>query len=282
MKPKISCIVLNYNTAEMTIKAIESFLTSSQNIEAEVILIDNGSKEPLTSFPDNHVQIIQNNENVGFAKAVNQGLQLSQGDYILLLNSDVLIDKEALEGMIEYAETQSKIGIIGPMMAFPNKSFQPSSGYFPTVLREIFRFSKLGKSISGGTLLYKNKFNKSIFSKPILVDWVSGGCMLIKKQVLEKIGLFDDRYFFSIEDIDYCYRAKELKFSVAYLPTVSVVHYHSYSAGGHASLFTLKQEKISMNLFLQSHYKSKIMLRLVYNFLSQSKIFIFEKVLKRT
>jgi GT2 family glycosyltransferase len=180
----------------MTGRAISHFLKAATSTFAEVIVIDNGSKELFTLSSDNRVKIIKNNDNLGFATAVNQGLELAQGEYILLLNSDVFINTQTLETMIEYAETHSDIGIIGPMMVFPDNSFQPSAGFFPTIGREILRFSKLGKFIPGGTLLYKNILNKNTFLKPVKVDWVSGGCMLIKKEVIEKVGMFDSRYFF--------------------------------------------------------------------------------------
>lgn len=277
---KLSCIILNYNTSEMTHKVVAGFITAAKKFPHEIIVIDNGSTEILSEFFNEGVTVIKNQHNLGFAAGVNQGLKIVTGDYILLLNSDVFIDEKTIISMINYLENNPSVGIVGPMMVFPKGDFQASAGFFPTIWREILRFSTLGKYISGGTLLYRNKQTEKQFSQPIQVDWVSGGCMLIKKQVVEKIGFFDSRYFFSIEDLDFCFRSLQNNFLVTYLPTVSVVHYHGLSSGGHGSAYSLKQEKISMNLFLQKYFSSKIFFKYIYNFLSRIKIFIFEKIYK--
>ena len=277
---KISCIVLNYNTASMTQKVIETFKEASKNIPYEVIMIDNASNEPAPFSEDSSVCRIMNSENLGFAKAVNQGIKIAGGDYILLLNSDVFINTTTLESLISYFEVDSSIGIIGPLMVFPDGKFQPSAGYMPTWKGELYRFSTLGKYLPGGTLLYKNNLTEPELKEPVPVEWVSGGCVLIKKEVIEKVGLFDENYFFCIEDFDYCYRAGRAGYKIIYLPTVSVIHHHGFSSGGHGSVFSLKFEKKGMSYFL-SKYKKNLLFQLFVTCLYTLKIFYLSNFRKK-
>lgn len=278
---KISCIILNYNTLEMTTKVVEAFCTAAQAIDFELIVIDNGSAEALPDFSDQRIILIRNQKNLGFAPAVNQGLKIATGDYMLLLNSDVFINQIALASMLQYLEANPGVGIIGPLMTFPNGDFQASAGFSPTLWGEFLRFSTLGKYIAGGTLLYKNPSTKQLFSQPLEVDWVSGGCMLLKKKVIEAIGLLDEHYFFGIEDIDFCLRAQKQNFKTIYLPTVSVLHHHGYSSGGHASVYSLQLEKKGMSYFLNTHYKQDLFLHRFVMLLYSLKIFFLGAVLGR-
>jgi GT2 family glycosyltransferase len=278
---KLSCIILNYNTAEMTHKVVASFMVAAKKIDFEVIVIDNASNEILPDFTDERVSLIRNQNNLGFATGVNQGIQVSTGDRILLLNSDVFIDETTLTTLINYIDINPTTGIIGPMMKFPSGDFQASAGFIPTIWREFLRFSTVGKYISGGTLLYKNSQTETQFLKPIPVDWVSGGCMLINKKVIDTVGLLDEQYFFGIEDFDFCLRAKQHNFKTVYLPTVSVIHHHGYSSGGHASVYSLQREKKGMGYFLSKHFKNNTFLHFVVMSLYSLKIFFLGTILGR-
>lgn len=250
---RLSCIILNFNTANLTRQAVAAFLAAVEGSEARVILIDNGSTEAFLPPEDERVIFIRNPRNLGFAAAVNQGLRLSAGDDVLLLNSDVILSQTALTAMRQYAAAEPSVGIIGPGMTFPDGTFQESAGWFPSLAGEFWRFSKLGRIFRAGMLVYPENFTPETFSKAIPVDWVSGGCMLISGQALERLGPLDENFFFSVEDIDYCRRASEAGFKVAYLPFVSVIHHHGFSSGGHSSVFSARQEKKSMAYFLKKH-----------------------------
>lgn len=265
----------------MTHKVVAGFSAAAKKLPHEIIVIDNGSTEILSDFFNEGVTVIKNQHNLGFAAGVNQGLKIATGDYILLLNSDVFIDEVNLTALVNYLETNSEVGIVGPMMKFPSGDFQASAGFIPTLWGELLRFSTLGKYISGGTLLYKNTFTDKQFTHPIIVDWVSGGCLLVKKKVIDAIGLLDEHYFFGIEDFDFCLRSQKNKFKVIYLPTVSVIHHHGYSSGGHASVYSLKQEKKGMDYYFNTHFKNNTFLHIFVMSLYSLKIFFLGTILGR-
>jgi len=273
----ITAIIINYNTKETTLRAVERLFAAEPKLDIKVILIDNASRE-LISWPseDTRVKVIHNKENKGFAAAVNQGIQLSNSEYVLLLNSDMFIDDGCISGLLENFETDKNLGISGPCFVYPDKSFQPSAGYEPTFVKEFFRFSTLGKYFPFGTLIYRTIFNRNFFKKPQRVDWLSGGCMLIKKELIEKIGLLDEVFFFGVEDIDYCARARQAGYKVVYNPLVSTVHYHGFSSGGHRSSKKMIMEKNNMSHWFKKHLPSKKGLSAFVSLLYSLKISAFK------
>lgn len=282
MKDKISVIILNYNTPEATKKAITTFAEAERNLEVEYILIDNNSSKKVDEdfIQNNNIIFIQNNDNLGFARGVNQGITQASHDNILLLNSDVFIKEKSISKMIEYYKNNPDIGVIGAKLIYPTGKTQPSSGKFPNLIREFLRFSMISKFFIGGTIVYKNKFSQKYYSEAQEVDWVSGGCMLIKKEVINKIGNLDGDFFFGIEDFDFCYRAKKAGFKIYYYPLSEVVHYHGYSSGGRRSTWSLAQEEKGMNLFLKKHFSHKVISRVGIDLMYKIKIIILNFIFK--
>jgi len=254
----ISVIIINYNTRAMTLRAIDSFINHAGGFNYEIILIDNNSDEKISDADsrDRQIKYIQNRENAGFAKAINQGIEAAAGDYILLLNSDALVEEGIIETMLAYLKNNNQAVIIGPKFIYPDGKNQISSGKFPSFWREFFRLSSLHR------ILPFSSFNKDFIAVKSL-DWVSGGCMLIKREVIEQIGRFDEGYFFSFEDMDFCRRAKEKGWQVIYYPLVKVIHYHRFSSGGRRAAKAIKMERDSFNYYFKKHSPEKIISRFI-------------------
>ncbi|MBI4812666.1 glycosyltransferase family 2 protein [Candidatus Falkowbacteria bacterium] len=276
MKNRLSVIIINYNTAEMTERAVRNFLEKEKGLDAEIILIDNGSKEKLDAEKfsrlganphtkiDVGIKLIMNKENLGFAKAANQGMMLATGDYILLLNSDVFVKEGAIGKMVKYMEDHLDIAVLGPRFYNIKGDIQPSAGYSPNLLRELMRLLMLSKVFPGGTLVYKNIFTERFFNQASEVGWVSGGCMLIRREALKKTGLLDENYFFGVEDMDFCARQIQAGSKVVYFPEAEIMHYHGFSSGGRGSLFSLRHEKIGMTYFFKKFFPgSKLSLAII-------------------
>lgn len=225
-----SIIIVNWNTKELLRKCLKS-LSQNSNFKSqnyEVIVVDNGSsdgsREMVNNFkvPDSRfkIQLIENGQNLGFAKAVNRALRQAQGEVFLLLNSDTQVKPGSLEKLIEF-ESLVRPAVIGARMLNPDGTVQGSCFYLPTVKRAILDY----------WLRKKNYFSKYAPSgnKPVEVEAVSGGAMMISKAVVEKIGMFDERYFMYFEDLDYCRRARASGIKTYYLPSAGVVHAHGAS-----------------------------------------------------
>jgi N-acetylglucosaminyl-diphospho-decaprenol L-rhamnosyltransferase len=289
---KLSVIIINYNTPELTARAVRHFFKSEPYLDFEVIIVDNGSKDKmaLASIADRRITYIENGKNLGFAGGVNLGIEKATGEFIFLLNSDAFIMpgavSRALDSISEYNEKSplppfqkggSKAGIVGLSLVSKKGQIQPSFGFFPNFTREVMRFFMLSKILPGGTLVFFNRFtNKNFFTHPVEVDWVSGGAMLFKRAVLDNIGKLDSGFFFGIEDWDFCKRAKGAGFKIFYLPASQALHLHGGSSGGKRSTWSLRREAEGFDLFMRKHYPKRFFLRTSVGILYYLKAYMLD------
>jgi len=279
---KISAIVINYNTPELTQRAIDCLLERANDEVAEIILIDNGSTKPMDQkkFNDPRICYLINEKNLGFAGAANQGLRLAIADVMLLMNSDVLVESGAIKKMIDHLESNDKTGIVGPTMVYPNGVFQVSCGQLFNLLSEFVRLSTLYKYLPGGSLFFPNRFNRNLFIRGGQVGWVSGGCLMLKRQVYEQVGELDEKFFFGIEDVDFCTRTIKAGWQVVYLPDAKVIHYHGFSIGGRRTIERMLWERDNLEYLMQKHWPERIIERKMVKLMHSFKIFILKNLIK--
>ncbi len=223
----LAIIVVNYRTKELTQKCLRSIYNSKPKNKFEVWVVDNNSSDNSLvvlkkEFPQ--VNMIESDKNLGFSGGNNLVLKKAKAKYYLLLNSDTEIRGHALENLCEFAET-SDFGIMSCKLLNYDGSFQPNGGELPTIfplffwlsgLDDIFRkFLNIPSYQSRGKEYYID--NKQI-------GWVSGSVMLIKNEVMEKIGLLDDQIFMYGEDVEYCFRANRVGFKVGWTDQAEVMH----------------------------------------------------------
>jgi len=211
----VSIIILSYNTKELILSCLGSVYEKLDETAFEVIVVDNASKDDSVKaikqqFPK--VRLIENNENVGFAKGVNIGAKVAKGDLLLFLNSDTnFLDKSFSKMLKAYTPER---GIIGGKMVNKDGTFQQSFGSFPSLY------------IIAVTLFKGAEFSTLTTSPqgPENVDWVSGGFMLISKKLFDELKGFDEHFFMYVEDIELCFRVKKKGLSVVYFPDTNVKH----------------------------------------------------------
>lgn len=228
----LSIIIVNYNTSQLLkncLQAVFQALNWEKHVDScEVIVIDNASTDDSLDivrryFPDVH--LICNQENLGFSKANNQALRKSQGKYMLLLNSDTSVKQTALVKLLEYIKSEKNIGAIGGKLLNPDGSIQPSVGFFPHLSKVFFWMSFLDDLPFMSSLLHSYHVeDKNFYLKRQQVDWVSGACILVKKEAVEKAGLFDEAIFMYGEEVEWCYRIKQAGFQVIYTPWAEIFH----------------------------------------------------------
>lgn len=224
---KVSVIIISFNTKDLTLEAVKSVYENSSGVNFEVIVVDNnsqdGSVEVLKTFAKNHKNflLIENKDNLGFAKANNQAAKKAKGEYLFLLNSDTKVLPGSLKSLLDFADGTSDAGVVGPQLLNGDGTTQPSCVNFPTI-RNAIREYFLGK---------KGLFDKYVpkGNDPVVVDALVGAAFLITPEALKKVGLLDERYFFYFEDIDYCRRVKRVGLKVYYLPKIKIIHYHGVS-----------------------------------------------------
>jgi len=226
----ISVILVSYNTAEMSVEALNALFASQGEFTLEVFVVDNASKDDSVArikkaFPQ--VTLIENSVNVGFGRANNQVLDLVSGDYILLLNTDAFIQPDTIAKTIQYAEAQPKCGVLGVRLIGRDGEQQPSCRYFPTPFNLFAYGFGLDRWLPNLQMVEDANWNPAVTKS---CDWVPGCYYLVRKQVIAQVGLFDPRYFLYSEEVDHCFAVKEAGWQVVYFADVSVVHLGGESA----------------------------------------------------
>lgn len=218
MKPELSVVLVNFNDRAHLGDCLSSLEKGTSGLAAEVILVDNhsqdGSKDLVrASFP--WVRFIQNEKNLGYAKANNIGIKASRGEFILFLNTDTVVPPETLPSLLAEMKAKSELGAIGPALVHANDEFQVSFGRKRNFFSEILQKVILNP-------YYKQVLKHS--SKVREVWWVSGACFFVRRSAVEEAGLFDENFFLYFEDIDLCVRMRQKGWELIFFPGVRVLH----------------------------------------------------------
>ena len=226
-KLELSIVVVNLNNKVLTLDCLRSIEKEAKDISFEVLVVDNGSNdgsvELLNSvrqekYWKNRLRLILNDNNTGYARANNQGIKKSVGEYLLLLNNDTLVHKDTLQNLLEFAKNTPDAGVVGARLLNIDGSLQKSCYHFPTIKNAIKEY----------WFGHKGLFEKfaPIGNEPAAVDSVVGAAFLITPEARKKVGVHDERYFAYFEDIDYCRQTWRRGLKVYYLPDAIITHYH--------------------------------------------------------
>jgi len=200
----ISIIIVSYNTKDYLRNCLSSFYNYLTGVVFEIIVVDNNSEDGSPEmvkreFPD--VKLILNDGNYGFAKANNRGFEHSTGEFILFINSDCELKDDSIFKLLDYAKEHGDVGIAGPKLAYPDGTFQPSVGRFPSFYTEISD-NLLISRIPFISRLFEGRYDRKCYSHTKEVDWITGACILVRREAYKEAGMFDERYFMYMEDID--------------------------------------------------------------------------------
>lgn len=226
---KLSVVITHYKTPELLMLCIDSIKETVKGIEYEVVVVDSETEKKNKDFIlSRHpkVNFIGFEKNVGYAKLVNAGIKEAKGEFVLILNSDIIILESAIDKLLNYFQRNPDIGIIGPQLVDFTKNIQTSCFSDPDWGAILARRTFLGKLKWGKEKL--KKFAISEWDKKSIreVDWVQGSAIFAKKEIIDKIGLMDERFFMYFEDADWCRRFREANYKVIYLPEAQMSHYY--------------------------------------------------------
>jgi GT2 family glycosyltransferase len=272
---KLSIIIVNYNTYNLTKQTIESIIQKEHPFQYEILLVDNASSDgsiqklqeefnELTS--EEILQVFINKSNLGFAKANNIGMRIAKGEYILLLNSDTVVNEDCLEACITQMEKNTNIGALGCKVVLPDgKLDHACKRGFPTPKASLYYLLKLHKRNPkkygqyDALYLHEDEVGE--------VDSLTGAFMLMPKAVLNEVGLLDEDFFMYGEDIDLCYRIKESGYKILYYPKEQITHYKGGSSKKKRTkvIYDFHQ---AMWIFYKKHYYKK------YNFIISFLVYI--------
>jgi len=250
---------LNWNNRRDLVICLHSILNLGHDIALEVIVVDNDSEDDSVAavekcFPQ--VILIVNPRNLGFAAGNNVGIQASRSRYIMLLNTDTLVHEGALERIVRFLDEHPDAGIVGPKLLNSDGSLQYSCRHFPTLGAGFFRNTFLGR------LFPQNRFARDYLmtdwdhSETRVVDWVSGACMAVRREMIEEVGLLDEGFFMYCEDVDWCYRAKQAGWKTYYYPGAVVTHAIGRSTDLAPNRMIMQFHK-SMYRFYRKHYRRR-------------------------
>jgi GT2 family glycosyltransferase len=224
----VSVIIVTRNTRALTLAAVGSVLRHKDDVEVEVTVVDNGSSDGTTEalqaqWPE--VRCLRSESNLGFAKAVNRAARGGTGEFLLLLNSDAELHDGALRGAVAWMRAHSRCGVAGAQLLYPDGSRQNSIANFPTVATEL-----LNKSLLRRLRPQRYPGKERVFDVPLEVETVIGAFMMIRRGLWDFLGGLDERFFFFVEETDFCLQARRLGWSTMHLPHVLVTHGGGQSA----------------------------------------------------
>lgn len=249
---KLSVIILNYNVRYFLELCLQSVEAALENIPSEIIVIDNNSKDGSCEmvkekFPS--VVLIENNSNSGFSKANNQAVKIAKGEYVCILNPDTVVAEDSFESILDFAEKQTNLGIIGCRL------IDGSGKYLPESKRNIPLFDIAIKKVLGNSQhYYANHVNEYDSAK---VEILVGAFMLLKRSLYNSLGGFDEDYFMYGEDIDLSFRSLKKGYDNYYYGGTSVIHFKGESTRRNAIYF--KRFYGAMHIFYKKHFKSNIL-----------------------
>ena len=225
----ISIIVVSFNTKELVHDCLASLFETVKGVAFEVWLVDNNSTDGTVAaveeeYPE--VNIIKNNNNLGFAAANNQALTGMKGRYALLLNSDTVLTRGAVKELYDFMETHAGVAMACGQLLNENGSKQNSISNYPTLLSLVSNETVL-------RILMPRKFpsKRRDYESPLPVDSCIGACVMVRKKAIDDIGFFDERYFFFFEETDWAYRMKRGGWGVYFVPTAKIIHRQGKTVG---------------------------------------------------
>jgi len=258
----LSIIIVNYNTKDLLEACLKSISQNTHNILYEIVVVDNHSKDSSVLMIEGKfsaVKLIKNKSNMGYSKANNQGINISQGRYILLLNSDTEVKNDALNKAVKFMDENRDIGICGLKLLNADGSIQLSCRNFPTFSTAIFnRYSIITRLFPDNTFSKEYLLSDWDHNSIRDVDWVSGACMMIRRKVIESVGFLEEKFFMYSEDVDLCFRAKEKGWRVTYYPYSEMMHYIGKSSEK-KPLLTIFERHKSMYIYYKKHYSREIL-----------------------
>ncbi len=225
----VSFVIVNWNTKKLLLDCLASVYETTKNISMEIWVVDNassdGSVEAVKRFyPD--VNLIQNSKNLGFAAANNRAFKRMHGRYAVLLNTDALLTKGAVEAIYDFMESNPDAGMAGGQLLNTDGSKQNSIANFPGFLSLL-----LNETLLRMMLPRRYPSKRKEYNIPIEVESCIGACLMVRKNVMDQVGLLDEDYFFFFEETDWARRIKQSGWKIYLVPSARIVHLQGQSVG---------------------------------------------------
>jgi hypothetical protein len=243
---RISVIVVSWNTRELLKGCLSSIQTTGGSLIQEVLVVDNGSSDGspemvAKEFPE--VTLIQSKENLGFARGNNLGIKQASGSWLALVNSDVVVHPGCFERLVNYLESDEKVGLVGPAVFGGDGQMQPSWQRLPTIWSTALHSFALDGLLSR---LFNRRLNQLSHGQPVEVEMLWGCFWVARREAIAEVGGLDERFFFYAEDIDWCKRFGEAGWKVVFVPAAKATHFGGSSCAAAPFRYNIEQLRASL------------------------------------
>lgn len=252
---KLSIIILNYNSVDWTDKCLTTIAKHKPKVSYEIVVVDNASKKDELKEIEKkwqkgehkNIVFIQSPSNLGYGQGNELGVKNSEGEYIAILNPDIEVKEDSLDGLLDFMEKNPKVGLVGPKLIYPDTTVQDSFRRFPspldiTIKRIPWLRAKCPKRMANFLMWDID------FTKPSEVDWVVGAFFVARRKAWLEIGGFDKRYFLFFEDTDICRMMWEKGWKVYYNPLFSAIHNHERLSDTTSAWDYLKKKTVRIHI----------------------------------
>lgn len=258
----VSAVVIHFGRRDLTDGLATQLLALPS--APEVIVVDNAAAEPFDATPFPGLRCIRLEENRGYGFACNRGAEATRGEYICILNNDLEFPQDPLPALVAALEARPDAGVAAPALRFPDGRFQLSYGAQPSLAAEFLERRRQQQSRAGGGTELAAREREA--AAPLEPHWVTGACMLFRRDAWEQVSGFDEAYFFYFEDIDICTRLRRAGWSVLYRPDVRVVHHGGASDPLANPRFVLSYRREQLRYY--ARYRGRVSFFLLQRYLS--------------
>lgn len=260
--PKLSIIIVTHNSQALIAACLEAVYREITKWRPEVVVVDNGSIDGTVAEIKKHFPQVKliTQANLGFAAGVNAAVKKSTGEFLWLLNPDMIITPYAAERLMEFLLEHKKVALVGAQLIGLDRRPQASFGNFPGYLTELIQSVGLHYILPGRYLPYAPWRKKYFKVGP--VSWVSGGGMMLKRLMFNRLRGFDRKFFMYLEDVDLCWRARLLGYGVYYLSGAKIIHIHQASWQGNR-VGAAAAEEASLLYYFKKQGRSVVVLKIL-------------------
>jgi GT2 family glycosyltransferase len=253
----LSVIVVTYNSAAYIDACLASLEARLAPERTEICVVDNASTDrtrEIVAHHESRVRVVANPRNLGFAAALNRGLAATRGRHVLWVNPDATLENGGAQTLVAYLDAHPEVGILGPKILDPDGRLQRSARAFPSYDWPLgHRHGWLTRLFPGNPFSARYLLADLDPSTVREVDWVSGACLLHRREVAERVGGLDERFFMYCEDVDFCLRAKRAGWAVRYHPALTVRHHVAGSTRQQSTRMLVERHR-SLWRYYQKHF----------------------------
>src|SRR5436305_10775375 len=249
---KLSIVIICWNDLRVIRDCLRSIYEGTHNTSLEVILSDNGSVDGSVEFVRRHypsVRVLENQENLGFARGNNAGIRVASGEYVLILNPDTIIHDGALDNLVAFADRHPDAGAFGCKVLNPDGTYQLSARLFPTIWRYWVNALGLRRFANLSSLFVYEEYPGWHGDTERVIDWQTGCCVMLRGDLLNRLGGFDEQFFYHFEEVDLCRRVWNAGNPILFTPEAVITHLGGQSVSRFPIRFDIEKHRSRYRYF---------------------------------